>query len=257
MLLAIDIENKTTTFGVFDGEDLITDFAIVTAEHKSKDEIRLAIKLILADKDIDIGNIENIIISSVVPDLNSLYEEIAATITNNPPILISAGVKTGIHIKTENPKEVGSDRIIRAVAATKLHDIDLIVVYASTITTIDYINSKKQFMGGLILPGLDLLEKSLHEESAKLPQVDKKIPTQVLGKSTVSSIQAGIYYSYQKAVYGIVDEIVKANKLAEDNTKIIVTGVHGQMLADKNEKIDYIPNLGLLGLRMVYELNNK
>lgn len=143
MLLAIDIDNKFTKFGIFNFNQMIDSFSIVTDKNKSTEEIKLIIKLILLDKEINLSDIDDIIISSVVPELSIRYEEISQKITNKKPILISSGVKTGLNIKCESPKEVGSDRIIRAVAASKTYDGDIIVISASSITTVDYINSKK------------------------------------------------------------------------------------------------------------------
>lgn len=255
MLLAIDIENKLTKFGIFNFNQMIDSFSIVTDKNKSTEEIKLIIKLILLDKEINLSDIDDIIISSVVPELSIRYEEISQKITNKKPILISSGVKTGLNIKCESPKEVGSDRIIRAVAASKTYDGDIIVISASSITTVDYINSKKEFLGGLILPGIDLFEDSLHRQSAKLPQVEIKRSNKFLGNNTISSIQSGIYYGYQNAVLGIVDNIIDQYKLKKSNTVILTTGVHSDLLTNSKFDIKKDTNLGLDGLKLIYELN--
>ena len=255
MLLAIDIDNNFTKFGVFRDDNLLSTFEITSQKNKSIDEIEIFIKLILKDKNINIANIDNIIISSVVPKLSEIYEKISKNITGKDPMLISAGVKTGINIKCENPKDVGSDRIIRAVAASKTYDGDIIVISASSITTVDYINSKKEFLGGLILPGIDLFEDSLHRQSAKLPQVEIKRSDKFLGNNTISSIQSGIYYGYQNAVLGIVDNIIDQYKLKKSNTVILTTGVHSDLLTNSKFDIKKDTNLGLDGLKLIYELN--
>ena len=195
MILAIDIENKSTQFGVFALDKLIDTFSFANDRKMTGDEIRLMIKLILSDKGIDLSDIEDIIISSVVPDLISQYEKASASIIKKAPIIVGPGVKTGLNIKYESPKEVGPDRIIRAVAATKLSQKDTIIISASPITTIDYINSNNQFLGGLILPGIDLFEDALHRQSAKLPHVEIKNIDKPLGNSTTSAIQAGIFHA--------------------------------------------------------------
>lgn len=255
MLLAIDIDNNFTKFGVFRDDNLLSTFEITSQKNKSIDEIEIFIKLILKDKNINIANIDNIIISSVVPKLSEIYEKISKNITGKDPMLISAGVKTGLNIKCENPKDVGSDRIIRAVAASKTYDGDIIVISASSITTVDYINSKKEFLGGLILPGIDLFEDSLHRQSAKLPQVEIKKSDKFLGNNTISSIQSGIYYGYQNAVLGIVNNIVDQYELKKSNTVILTTGLHSDLLINSKFDIKKDTTLGLNGLKYIYELN--
>lgn len=255
MLLAIDIDNNFTKFGVFRDDNLLSTFEITSQKNKSIDEIEIFIKLILKDKNINIANIDNIIISSVVPKLSEIYEKISKNITGKDPMIISAGVKTGINIKCENPKDVGSDRIIRAVAASKTYDGDIIVISASSITTVDYINSKKEFLGGLILPGIDLFEDSLHRQSAKLPQVEIKKSDKFLGNNTISSIQSGIYYGYQNAVLGIVNNIVDQYELKKSNTVILTTGLHSDLLINSKFDIKKDTTLGLNGLKYIYELN--
>ncbi|MDU7115614.1 MAG: type III pantothenate kinase, partial [Peptoniphilus harei] len=146
MLLAIDIENKNTNFGIFEGEKLVTNFSIMTEKNRSTEEIKLTIKLILKDKKIDLSDISDIILSTVVPELNSSYEVISREIIGKNPIVISAGVKTGLNIKCESPREVGTDRIIRSVAATERFKENIIIISASSVTTIDYINDKKEFL---------------------------------------------------------------------------------------------------------------
>lgn len=255
MILAIDIDNKTSKFGAFSEGKLIESFSIMTDTGKSIDETKLTIKLILLDKGMSFDDIEEIIISSVVPEMLASYKDIAKSITGKNPILISSGVKTSINIKCESPKEVGSDRIIRAVGAINQYDTNLIVISAASITTIDFINEKKEFLGGLILPGIDLMQVSLNRESAKLPQVEIKSSENILGKNTVSSIQSGIYHGYKNAVAGIVNQLMNQYRLNDQNTRIITTGDFGKFLEDKDYK--YIPNLGLMGLNMIYELNKK
>ena len=257
MLLAIDIDNKTTNIGVFDKNELIESFSIMTELGRTSSELKLTIKLILLDKDISLGQIDDIIISSVVPELTRSFEDLLKSIISKDPILISSGVKTGLNIKCESPKEVGSDRIIRAVGTTALYKDNLIIVSASSITTIDFINDKNQFLGGAILPGINLLENSLHNQSAKLPQVEIKSMDKVLGNNTISSIQSGIYYGYINAIFGIVYQIIDEYSLDDNNTSIVVTGEFANFLDNKKYKLKFVENLGLYGLNHIYKLNNK
>ena len=255
MLLAIDINNKTTNFGIFEDEKLITRFSIMTDKNRSTEEIKLTIKLILMDKKIELTDISDIILSSVVPELNSSYEGIARDIIGRSPIIISAGVKTGLNIKCESPREVGTDRIIRAVAATHRYKENIIIISASSVTTIDYINAKKEFLGGLILPGISLLQEGLVKGSAKLPLVEIKKPEDIIGKNTEKAIQRGIYFGYTRAVFGIVDEIIKTYSLNKENTKILVTGSNAHLLESEVYPVKEHQSLGIDGLKIIYDLN--
>ena len=256
MLLAIDIENKFTKFGVFDKENLLETFNLVSDKNKSIDEIEVFIKLIFKDKNIAIDAIDQIIISSVVPELSKIYEKISKNITGKNPILISAGVKTGLNIKCENPKDVGSDRIIRAVGAKEFDD-NLIIISASSITTIDFINNKNEFRGGIIFPGIDLYAKSLYQESAKLPQVEIEKTKEVLGNNTKNAMKSGIYHSYNFAISGMVEKIIDQYFLDINNLSIIITGSHANLIENNKYNFKNIPNLGLYGLKNIFEINKE
>lgn len=257
MLLAIDIENRNTDFGVFDKNKLTANFNLSSIKDRSASELSLIIKYLLLDKGIRLEDISDIIISSVVPELDRAYMDIAYKISKKSPYYVSAGLKTGINIKYNNPKDVGSDRIIRAVGSKNRSDKNIIIIQASTITTIDYINNKKEFLGGTIMPGIELFQEALVRESAKLPQVEIVKVEKILGKSTTKAMQNGIYYSYKKAVEAIINEIIEQNNLDKENTDIITSGEYADFIEYKNYKIKSIPNLGLLGLRDIYELNTK
>lgn len=255
MLLAIDIENKFTNVGIFENKKLLANFLITTDKNKSIDEIYLILKMMIMDKDIKFSDIDHVIISTVVPELLESYSKISKKIINKNPFIISPGVKTGINIKCENPKEVGTDRIIRAVGANDIYDKNIIIISASTITTIDYINDKKEFLGGVILPGIDLFEKSLHQESAKLPQVEILRPKKILGNNTTKSIQSGIFHAYQNACWGLVKEIIDERRLNDENPEIIITGKYRNLLAKSTST--QIPSLGLIGLSKIFEINKE
>ena len=168
--------------------------------------------------------------------------------------MISAGVKTGLNIKCENPKEVGSDRIIRAVGAKNFDD-NLIIISASSITTIDLISNKNEFRGGVIFPGIDLYAKSLYQESAKLPQVEIEKTKKVLANNTKNAMQSGIYYSYNFAITGMVEKIVDQYSLDKDHLSIIITGSNANLIETNKYDFKNIPNLGLYGLRNIFEIN--
>ncbi|MDU5594742.1 MAG: type III pantothenate kinase [Peptoniphilus lacydonensis] len=255
MLLAIDINNKNTNLGVFDEDKIITKFSIMTDRNRSTEEVKLILKLILKDRNIMLEDIDDIILSTVVPELYQNYEIISINLIGKKPKIISAGVKTGLNIKCESPRDVGSDRIIRAVAATNKYKDNLIIISASSITTIDYINAKKEFLGGLIFPGVNLLQKSLVRESSKLPQVEIKSCKDILGNNTEKAIQSGIYFGYKNAVSGVINEIFKKHSLNKKNTQILTTGIYANLL-DNNE-FEFVEEemLGLEGLKIIYDLN--
>lgn len=255
MLLAIDVENKNTIFGLFEEDKLLTSFSVKTDRQRTVEEICLTIKLILMDRDMNLSKVDEVIVSTVVPELQQTYDMLSRDITKKPAKFISAGLKVGINIKCENPKSVGSDRVIRSVAAANKYKDNLIIISASSITTIDFITKKKEFMGGLILPGINLFQKSLYSESSKLPRVDITSSEKVIGNNTVNAMQNGIYHGYKNAVIGIVGDILEEYSLKEDEVKIIVTGSYAEYL--KNNKLDFIveKNLGLLGLNIINKLN--
>lgn len=255
MLLAIDIDNNYTNCGIFNENKLVDSFSLTTEKNKAKDEIKLLLKLILADKNIDINSIDDIIISSVIPELYPIYSKISHEIIGKNPIIISSGVKTGLNIRCENPKDVGSDRIIRAVGGNYFYPGNVIIISASPITTIDFISEKKEFLGGLILPGIDLLQNSLIRESAKIPDVKIEKAKKILGNSTSKAVQNGIYFSYNYAIRGIIEDIFHEHKLKKENTRILTTGPNAYLLDYKNYNLIDCQNLGLYGLSVIYKLN--
>ena len=255
MILAIDIDNKETKFGVFDDNKLITSFAITTDKNKSVLELKVLLKLLLEDKEIYLTYISDFIISSVVADLLDKYSEISRKICKKNPISISAGIKTGLNIRCENPKDVGTDRIIRALGARKISAKEIIVVQASSITTIDFINDKNEFLGGAIFPGIDLMEAALHRGSSRLFEVDIKKEYRIIGNNTKTAIQKGLYFSYTKAISGSITQIMNDFNLDVKDTQIILTGTFTRLLDLEYPKILVKEDLGLWGLKHIYELN--
>lgn len=261
MLLAIDIENKFTTFGIYSSENnknlkLISYFSLKTDRSKSADEIALILKLMLLDRNIVIKNINDIIISCVVPELLPVYQDVSKYLIIREPIIVSAGLKTGLNVKCENPKEVGSDRIARGVSAISKYDKNIIIISASSITTIDLINEKREFIGGLIVPGIDLWQKSLFAETSKLPKVEIVSANSVLGNSTIKAMQSGLYYGYKNSILGILDDIFREYNLDKSKIKIIITGIFAKLLLKQDSyKLIVDENLGLEGLRLIYEKN--
>ncbi|WP_138160451.1 type III pantothenate kinase [Peptoniphilus catoniae] len=255
MLLTISIRNRDICFGVFDGEKLLNNYKIKSDVYKSPEEIYVLMKILIGE-DISLKNVKNLIISSVVPELTDTFKIIGNQYFKIKPIIIGAGVKTGINIKYENPKELGSDRIVDAVAASVIYKGPAIVVSLGDIITFDVIGGKNDYLGGLIFPGIGLAKYALANFSAKLPQVEALKPQKLIGNSTVKAIQSGLYYSYVNLFDGNIKMLCKELGLEPKDVKIIVTGKYAEFLTDLSS-YDLIinDNLSLEGLRILYEMN--
>ena len=257
MLLVFDIGNTNMVLGVYDGDNLVRDWRINTDLNKTSDEYGVLIKSLFDASNISLGVVDAIIVSSVVPAVMHSLENFCRKYCNISPMVVGPGIKTGLNIKCESPREVGSDRIIKAVAATRKYTGNIIIVSASSITTVDYINAKKEFLGGLILPGINLLQDSLVRGSAKLPHVELKRPDDIVGKNTEKAIQAGLFFAYKKAVLGIIDEIVEGYSLNKEGTNILITGPYAHLLDLSKYDLIRDDDLGIYGLKIIYDLNKK
>jgi type III pantothenate kinase len=254
MLLVMDIGNTNTVVGVYDNNTLINHWRLYTDRDKSADEIAMIIMNLFGHHGISHRSINAIAISSVVPTMMGALEEMCRKYFNIEPLVVGPGVKTGINIRYENPKEVGADRIVNAVAAYEIYGGPIIVVDFGTATTFCAISEKGEYLGGCIAPGITISTEALYQRAAKLPKVELVKPPQVICKNTVNSIQAGIVYGY----IGLVDHIVKLMKkeLGREDTKVIATGGLAGMIAEGSGTIQEIaPYLTLEGLRIIYQRN--
>ncbi len=256
MLLTIDVRNTNITLGIFDKENLAATFRITTKKQRTSDEYGLTICNLLEHRNVEPGKISAVIISSVVPDvMHSLMNGIIKYF-HIQPIVVSAGVRTGIRIATENPKEVGADRIVDAVAAYHLAKGPVIVVDFGAATTFDLVGPKGTFEAAITAPGIETAARSLWAGAAMLPVIEIKKPKTVLAKDTVTSMQAGLLFG----AIGQTEHIVK--KLKEESgykdATVIATGGLGNIIVEETECIDrYCPNLTLEGLRLIYNKNKK
>lgn len=256
MLLTIDVGNTNITLGVFNKDKLVGTFRMTTKQPRTSDEYGFAICGILEHRDIQACDMDAVIIASVVPDImHSLINGIIKYVKVNP-LVVSSGIKTGIRIVTENPKEIGPDRIVDAVAGYELYGGPVIVVDFGTATTYDLIGPNGTFEAGITAPGIETAARSLWGGAAMLPAIQIKKPKFILAKETVSSMQAGLVYG----AIGQTEYIV--SKMKEEsgykNATVVATGGLGKIIAQETNSIDiYRPDLTLDGLRLIYHKNKK
>jgi type III pantothenate kinase len=256
MIVVMDVGNTNIVFGVYEGEKLLNYWRMTTDKDKTSDEFGMFLINIFNHEKIDVGNIEAVVIASVVPPIMYSLERAIKKYLKLDPIVVGPGVKTGINIKYENPREVGADRIVNAVAALELYKGPVIIVDFGTATTFCAVTSNGEYLGGVICPGIKISAEALFQKAAKLPRIELAKPDTVIGRNTVSSMQSGIVYGY----VGKVDYIVKRIKkeMKEDNIKVIATGGLARMIASESETIDEINGLlSLGGLRIIYDKNKQ
>ncbi len=254
-LLVLDIGNTNIVMGVYTGEELTGHWRIVTDREKTEDEYGVLISQLLERSRIDVAGIDSIVISSVVPPLTITFEELAKKYFGKDPLVVEPGVKTGIRIRDDNPKEVGADRIANAVGAFGKYGSACIVVDFGTATTFDLVSSEGDYMGGVIAPGINISAEALFKQTSKLPRVDISRPLSIVGKNTVESIKSGIFYGYVSLIDGIVERIRREYR---EDLIVIATGGIAKTIAPESEAIDLVDeNLTLDGLRIIYLKNKK
>ncbi len=254
MLLTFDVGNTNIVMGVFKNDVLITNWRMATDHNKSADEIGIFISQLFLHEHLDIKDVKDIIISSVVPHVMYSLLHMAQKYFEKEPIVIGPGIKTGMNIKYDNPRQVGADRIVNAVAALKKYGGPLIIVDFGTATTFCAITENNEYLGGAILPGIKISADALYQKAAKLTRVELVKPDKVICKNTSQSVQAGIIYGY----VGSVDYIVKKMKveLGAETVKVIATGGLSTLIASESEQIDIVDkNLTMDGLNIIYHMN--
>lgn len=259
MILVIDVGNTNIVLGVYESEELIASWRLSTDSKRTADEYGIqVIQLFLQDK-LDPADVEGVIISSVVPNIMYSLEHMIKKYFEVNPIVVGPGVKTGINIKYDNPKEVGADRIVNAVAAHELYKGSLIIIDFGTATTFCAVTSRGDYLGGTISPGIKISSEALFERAAKLPRIELIKPAAVICKNTVSSMQAGIVYGYIGQVDYIVSKMRKElMELGEQEPTIIATGGLAKLISEESRFVDKIdPILTLKGLRIIYEKNKE
>ena len=253
MLLAIDIGNTDTTLGVFKDSELRATWHMATNIHRMADEYAALLLNLLRHKGLEPSDITKVALCSVVPPLIATYEDLFRRYFNISPLVVGAGVKTGVRIRMDNPREVGADRIVNAAAAHHLYESPVIIVDLGTATTFDTVSQEGDYLGGAIAPGINTAAEALFMQAAMLPRVELVHPKQAIGTNTVTAMQSGIVFGYVGLIEGIVARIQQ--ELGE-KAKVVATGGWAELIAEETTVIDVVnPNLTLIGLRLIYLMN--
>jgi type III pantothenate kinase len=253
LLLTIDLGNTNTVLGVFDGPRLRVHWRLTTRREQTADESEVLVRNLFAGADLDPRKIRGVALASVVPPLTSVLVELCRSYLEQDPLVVEAGVATGMPILYEPPGDVGADRIVNAVAAFSAYGGPVVVVDFGTATTFDVITRRGEYQGGVICPGVGISADALFQRAARLPRVEVRRPGQVVGGTTISSIQSGLYFGYCSLVEGIIERI--REELGEPVRVVATGGLAGTLARDipSIEAVD--PVLTLAGLRLIWEQN--
>jgi type III pantothenate kinase len=275
-LLAIDISNTLVTFGLFRGEELIAHWRIATDPDKTADEYAVLLANLFTQKELSFSAVEGCVIGCVVPPLLTAFQEVSQRYLDVTSLVVGPGVRTGVRIRTDDPREVGADRIANALAAQRLYGAPAIVIDFSTATAFDAISAEGDYLGDALAPGITISAEALFRHTAKLPRIELAAPRRAIGTNTVASMQSGVIYGYVGMVEGMVarfqrelggndkrsrgpelrpsQEIRERDRLSK--AKVIATGEQAAIIARQTDVIDVVdPHLTLKGLRLIYEMN--
>ncbi|SFF03785.1 type III pantothenate kinase [Alteribacillus iranensis] len=253
MLIAIDVGNTNLDIGLFSDNELKVHWCLSTNNRKTEDEYGLQLRELLRSIQIDTTSVTGIIISCVVPPLQPVLEKMGKKYFDVTPITVGPGVKTGLNIRSDNPKEVGSDRIVNAVAAIEEYSVPLIIVSVGTATTFCYIDEKCLYMGGVIAPGPGVSADALYKEASKLPLVEMSKPKRMIGKNTVDALQSGLFYGFIGQVEGV---LYRLKHEVKSNPTVVATGRYSDVVAEAANSVDRVdPHLTLKGLHYIYQKN--
>jgi type III pantothenate kinase len=255
LLLTVDAGNTNTVLGLHEGASLKAHWRLTTRREQTADEYGILVRNLFASSAVEPRSIEGVAIASVVPPLTPVLVELARLYLGLEPLVVEPGVRTGMPILYEPPGDVGADRIVNGVAAIAAYGGPVIIVDFGTATTFDVVTRKGEYVGGVICPGIGISADALFQRAARLPRVDIRNPGRVIGRSTVGSIQSGLYYGYAEMVQGIIGRI--RAELGEP-ALVVATGGLAESLAADIPAIEAVdPALTLTGLRLIWERNRK
>jgi len=253
MLLAIDIGNTNIVLGVYQEEELVACWRLATDVHKMADEYAVLFNSLFSNEGLSKSEIKGSAISCVVPPLLPIFQEVCGEHLQVEPLVVGPGIKTGVRILIDNPRELGADRIVNAIAARRLYGTPAIVIDFGTATTFDVVSREGDYLGGAIAPGIGISAETLYRQAAQLPRIELALPKKVIGKNTVAAMQSGVLFGYVALVEGMVERIKE--ELGEE-TKVIATGGLAGVIAGETSAIQVVNlNLTLEGLRLIYEMN--
>jgi type III pantothenate kinase len=253
VILVVDVGNTNIVIGLYQERTLTHHWRLSTNRSSTVDEYGVLISNLFQLAGVRAEQMKGVILSCVVPPLMNTLEQLFVKYVGMEALIVGPGIKTGLNIRYENPKEVGADRIVNAVAGIELYGTPLVVVDFGTATTFDYIDASGAYLGGAIVPGIGISTEALYQRASKLPRIELTKPKTVIGRNTVAAMQAGIIYGYAGQVDGIVRRICKEFNV---QPRVVATGGLAELIAGETETIEKVdPLLTLEGLRIVYERN--